>query len=195
MAQKKISSEAQAIISASDARWYVTTVGLTEKFLVTHPDSQRAWLDLGHALGQLARYDAAEHAFQRALELAGEGPQDVIFGEFGNLFRAKGDFESAMRWYRKQIDADPSDATGYLFLGNVMMKRGEFEAAEAILMEGLTCSQGCLEEVNYSIGLLKRSLGELQEASRYFSMALGMDDKFVAAKIALKDVKTALSQR
>lgn len=193
MAKKKIGAEAQAIVSASDAGLYATTVALSEAFLVDHPESQRAWLDYGHALGQLSRYDAAEHAFQKALEVAVESPKDVVYGELGNLFRAKGDFESAIRWYQKQIESDPNDATGYLFLGSIWMKQGRLEDAESTLLKGLDCKHGCQEEIQYSIGLLKRSSGQLNDAKKYFESAINLDGKFMAAKLALKDVKTAIS--
>lgn len=193
MSKKKISPEAQAIISASDAGWTATTVVLAEKFLLTHTDSQRAWLDLGHALGQLARYDDARNAFQKAMEIAADGPQDVIFGELGNLCRTQGDFDAAAQWYRKQIASDPTDATGHLFLGNLMFQQGNFAEAEAILIDGLKCQQGCQEEIHYSIGVLKRAMGQLQASKKHFESAIDLDDKYVAAKIGLKDVKTAIS--
>ena len=55
--KKQIQAQAQAIISAADAGLFATTVALTETFLKENPDSVRGWLDLGHALTCLCRYD------------------------------------------------------------------------------------------------------------------------------------------
>ena len=78
MAKKKISPEAQAIISAADAGYFATTVKLVEQFLVDHPESQRAWIDLGLALAELGRYDQAESAFQKVVELDDGGSPEVL---------------------------------------------------------------------------------------------------------------------
>ena len=191
MSKKKISPEAQAIVSASDAGLHATTASLATKFLINNPTSQRAWLDLGHALGQLSRYAEAQEAFEKAIELADGDPCDVIFGEIGNLYRAKGDFETAKSWFQKQIDADPGDATGYLFLGNTLLRQGSFDQAIEVLSGGLDCEQGCLEEIHFSIGLALRGKGDLIESKKHFQLAIEMDEKFAAAKTALKDVKSA----
>ena len=191
MAKKKISPEVQAIISAADAGHFATTIALVKKFLAENPESQRAWLDLGHAHVQLAQYDEAEQAFKKAIELVGEGESDVIFGQLGNLFKAKGDFSGAATWYQRQIEADSNDATGYVFLANLQMRQGEFEQAEETLTSALNCELGIKEEVHYSLGLLYRSTNRFPDAKSQFESALDLDPGYAAAKSALKDVKTA----
>jgi tetratricopeptide (TPR) repeat protein len=190
MSKKKISPEVQAILSASDAGLLATTVGLVKRFLVENPDSQRAWLDLGRALGQLAQYEEAKQAFLKVIELSGS-PEGAIFGELGNLDRTRGDFESAITWYQKQIEADPDDGTGYLFLGNLLMRQGNLESSETALQQALAADQVCLDEAHFSLGLVYRSQGRLAEAKTHFESALEIDENFAAAKLALKDVKSA----
>jgi tetratricopeptide (TPR) repeat protein len=189
MAKKRISPEAQAIMSAADAGLYATTVALVERFLETHPDSLRGWLDLGQSLGQLARYDEAEKAFLKVIELSGDGPCGAVYGEIGNLYRSKGDFGSAISWYQKQIDAEPAEAVGYLYLGNILMRQGDFEAAEAAFQASLACDDVCLEEAHFSLGLVNRSLGRLNQAKTYFEKAVELNSQFTQARLALKDVK------
>jgi len=178
MSKKKISPEAQAIVSAVDAGYFATTVKLAEQFLVEHPDSQRAWLDLGLALS----------AFQKVIDLDDGVPSEVL-GEIGNLYRSKGDFESAMSWYQKQIDADPDNSIGHLYLGNIRLRRGEFDSAVSIFEKALACQSVCLEEAHYSIGLAHRGKGDYNLAKVHFEKALVYDQNFAAAKVALKDVK------
>lgn len=188
MAKKKISPEAQAIVSAVDAGYFATTVKLAEQFLIDHPDSQRAWLDLGLALAELGRYDKAESALQKVIDLDDGVPPEVL-GEIGNLYRSKGDFDSAMSWYQKQIDAAPSSSMGHLYLGNIRLRRGEFDAAVSIFEKALACEDVCLEEVHYSLGLAHRGKGDFNLAKVHFEKALIYDQNFAEAKVALKDVK------
>ncbi len=188
MSKKKISPEAQAIVSAVDAGYYATTVKLAEQFLETNPNSQRAWLDLGQALAQLGRYEQAETAFQKVIDLDDGVPAEVL-GEIGNLYRSKGDFESAMGWYKKQIAASPDDSIGHLYLGNIRMRQGEFDEAVSIFESALECKQLCLEEIHYSIGLAYRGKGDFNLAKEHFEKALTYDSQFADAKVALKDVK------
>ncbi len=191
MSKKKLSPEIQAIISASDAGLLTTTVKLVEAYLVDNPSSIRGWLDLGQALLQLGRYEAAEDALHKVIELDGSqsGP---IYGEIGNLFRAKGDYETAGQWYQKQIESDPGDPIGHLYLGNLLMRKGDFANATQSLKTALACENVCLEEVHYSLGLAYRGAGELVEAKRHFEAALTYDSAFADAKVALKDVRLSL---
>jgi len=191
MSKKKISPEAQAIMSAADAGLFATTVKLVEEYLIDNPSSPRAWLDLGQAQLQLGRYFAAEKAYRKVIELDGAQPGPV-YAEIGNLFRAKGDFKTASEWYQKQIDADPTDPIGHLYLGNLLLRKGEFEAAIASFENALTCEHVCMEEVHYSLGLAYRSKGDLPKAKQHFEAALNHEPSFADAKIALKDVRTAI---
>lgn len=190
---KKISPEAQAILSAADEGLIATTVSLIHAFVDSNPSSQRAWLDLGRALGELSRYDDAESAFQKAIDLAENEPCDVAFGEIGNLYRNKGEFETAKSWYQKQIDASPQDATGYLYLGNLLLRQGKWVEAEKAFQDALGCQFVCLEETHYSLGLVNRSMGLYSEAKSHFEKALESDPSFGAAKLGLKDIKRAIS--
>ena len=191
----KLPPEVQAILNASDAGFYATTVQLLKPYLENNPDSQRGWIDYGHALGNLARYREAEAAYQRAIELTEEADRDSIYGELGNLFRNEGNYPIAADWYRKQIDANPQDATGHVFLGSLELKRGDFAAAIEILQEGLQCETFCLEELHFALGNAYRALDEFTLAKVHYDKAIAADPKYDAAKTVLKDVKNALSEQ
>jgi superkiller protein 3 len=193
MAKKKLSPEVQAIISAMDAGQFSTAVVLVKKFLDANPESQRGWLDLGHALSQLARYSEAEKAFQQAIELAKGEDCDVIYGQLGNLHKNQGDLNTAAAYYQKQIDADPTDATGYVFLSNVLMRQSKHDEVEAVLSRALGCQIGILEEVHYSLGLHYRNINELHKSQKHLNAALQLDPNYAQAKIAMKDVKTTIT--
>ena len=125
--KQQIQAQAQAIISAADAGLFATTVALAKAFLQENPSSVRAWLDLGHALTCLCRYDDAIAAYQKAIGLAEDAGQnpDGIHSELGQLYRQQGDFGSAAKCFQNQIDANPDDAAGYLMKATLQLRSGQ----------------------------------------------------------------------
>lgn len=193
--KKQIQAEAQAIISAADAGLFATTVALAESFLKDNPTSLRGWLDLGHALTCLCRYDDAVAAYEQAIKLADDAGQnpDGIHCELGQLHRQKGDFESASKCFQNQIDASPDDAAGYLMKATLQLQSGQSDQAIETLTRALDCSSGVQEEVHYSLGVAWRSQGDWVKARDQFQQALSLAPDDASSKAALKDVKSAIS--
>lgn len=181
----------QQLITASDNQWYATTVRLAQEYLAVQPESVKAMVDKGHALVKLALFDEALAMFETAIEHLGDQNPDAIYGEIGNLYRERGDFESAAKFYRKQIEGDGDDATGYLFLGTLQFQRGELESAEASLRSGLRCDVGCEEELRYALGCVLRSGRQFDAARAEFESVLRIVPSDGLAKNALKDVQGA----
>ena len=188
---KKISPEQQAVFSASDAGYYATTIKLANEVLAKEPENIRVWIELGHACWQLARYQAAEAALRNAEDLCTPDQRDVIYGEFGHLYRTQGDFVSAAQWFEKQIATDPSDATGFLFLGSLQLRRGDLDAAEQTLIRALKCEIGSLEEIHFTLGLVYAARNDLSGAANQFEKTLAIDPKHATAKKSLKDMRSA----
>ena len=189
MAKDAFKKLQQQLITASDNQWYATTVKLADEYLELQPDSIKAMLDKGHALAKLARYDAALTVFEAAIEKLGDQSPDVIYGEIGNLYRDWGDFEQATEFYKRQIESDPHDATGRLFLGTLQFQQGNFADAEQTLRDGLACEVGCEEELRYALGCVLRSAGNLKLAKAEFEQVLRIAPKDVLAKNAVKDLQ------
>jgi len=190
---KKISPQQQSIISASDSGQHATAIVLAKEFLVSDPDNLRTLVDLGHAYWQLARYAEAETTFYKAIEICEPERRDVIYGEMGNLNRARGDFASAKSWFEKQIETDPSDATGHLFLGTMQFRLGELASAQETLSRGIDCEYGCLEELHHTLGLVFAAQDDLASAANHLNQSLRIDPAYAPAKITLKDVKSAMA--
>ncbi|MDA7902699.1 tetratricopeptide repeat protein [Mariniblastus sp.] len=189
MSNKKLSPEIQAILSASDASLHATTISLVKQFLIEQPDSPRAWIDLGRALAHVFRFDEAEQAFGKVIEMSDANSAAAIYGEIGNLYRTQGKFEDAIQWYEKQISADEEDALGYLYLGNLLLRQGNSNAAETVFRKALDCKVACFDEVHYSLGLVYRALENYADAASQFKQAIELNDRHTEAKVALKDVK------
>jgi len=145
--------------------------------------------DKGHALVKLARYEEGLKMFERAIEhLNGQSP-DAIYGEIGSLYRDRGDFDKAADYFRRQIEADPDDGTGHLFLGTLRFQQGQLNEAEAALQKGLKCETGCEEEIRYALGCVLRGAGKLVEARAEFEAVLRINPRDAQAKNAIKDTQ------
>jgi tetratricopeptide (TPR) repeat protein len=191
MAKDAIKKLQQQLITASDNHWFATTVRLADEYLQLQPDSIKAMLDKGHALVKLARYEAALSIFETAIEKLGDQSPDAIYGEIGNLYRDRGDFARAAEYYNRQIEGDPNDATGRLFLGTLQFQQGDFVDAEKTLRDGLACEIGCEEELRYALGCVLRSTGQLNLAKAEFEEVLRITPKDGLAKNAVKDLQGA----
>lgn len=192
MPRKKLQPEQQERISASDAGLHATVIQLAQRWLRQQPDDFSSWLDLGHAFWQSGRFVEAKEAFDRALQISTEHPKDVIYGELGNMNRLKGDYDQAAHWYQQQMAADPNDATGYIFLGSLRFRQGELDAAIEILEQGINCQLGCIEELFYTLGLVRLAKEDFYPAIEALQKAAQLDPKHVGVQRALKDAKKAM---
>lgn len=193
MARKKLSPAQQERVSASDAGLHATVIQLARRWLQEQPNDLKAWLDLGHACWQSGRFDEAQHAFEQAMKVDSDQPKDVVFGELGNMNRMRGDYDQAARWYQQQIDADPSDATGYIFLGSLRFRQGQLDAAAEVLEQGANCQLGCLEELFYTLGLVRLAQEDFYNAIETLKKAAQIDAKHLGVQLALKDAKKAVT--
>ena len=187
---KKLPPEIQAIVSATDAGLFATAADLLQRYLQANSDSARGWIDLGHALSQLGRFDAAREAYHKAIALSdADAPVEVVFGELGHLSRTQGDFESADRWYRKQIAQAPEDATGYLFLGNLLLSAGSHLPAIETLRRGLECENATDESIHLALAHAYVSVEKYFDARQLLEKCLTAKPDLEPARRLLKDVK------
>src|SRR5437763_11326293 len=105
------------IKEASDDALPALTVARCRDPLEDYPEDATAWMFLGIALTELARYDEAEEALENAIAHCAPGALWSMFSEMGHMHKAKGAFKQAERYFRKVIAEVPDEATGYTFLG------------------------------------------------------------------------------
>jgi len=184
------------LFSAWKAGLPALTVLFGRRFVADYPDLEIAWLMLGSALSDMANYEEAEKAFARAIELSPPEKRHMGICDMGHLHERRGDFEQAMVWYRRMIEAIPADARGYVYLGGLLAKMGRLEEAEAIHRAATErCDESrLLHEAFVNLGLVLRAQGRLEEATHSFKEALRLNPGYRSAKKDLRDVERCLKE-
>ncbi len=169
------------------------TVLHARRYLADYPDDGRIWLILGLTLTEMARYEEAEQALHKAIELCPPDQRSVPLDYMGHLFRESGDYEQAAQWYRRAIEADPDDATSHIFLGAVLARQGRLHDAAESHRTATTCPRGSIDDAYFHLGLVLRSLNRYAEAADCFREALDRDPKYQEARRALQDVERCIA--
>jgi tetratricopeptide (TPR) repeat protein len=176
----------------SDGPFPALTIRYARRYLADHADHGLGWLLLGIALIELARYEEAEQALAKAIELCPWEKRQIPLAQMGHLFEEAGDYDQAAAWYRKAIEADPSDATYHIYLGAVLAKQGRLHEAEEAHRSGIECAEGCIDEAYLNLGLVLRAQERFQEAADCFREAISIDPDYRVARRALRDVERCL---
>ena len=97
---------------------------VSRKLLCAFPDFNLGRVLQGVILYELARYDEAEQVLHDAMLGLPLEHQHHGYVHLGHLYRERGDYDRAERWYRKAIELDPENAGRHIFLGALGEKRG-----------------------------------------------------------------------
>ena len=124
-----------------------------------------------------------------------ESKRYIVLAKMGHIFRFRGDYETAAEWYRKTIDSNPNDTTGYIFLGAALARQGKLDEAEAVHRTATQCKEGCIDEAYHNLGLVLRGQGRLEESRECFTKALEIDPDYEVAQEALDDLIEAIAYR
>jgi tetratricopeptide (TPR) repeat protein len=176
----------------SKGAYPAATIRYARRYLLDYPDDGLAWLLLGIELTAMARYEEAEQALVKALDLRPTAKSFLPLIDMGHLFKYSGDFDQAAAWYRKAAEADPTDATGYIFLGAVLARQGRFGEAEEAHRTATACPEGCVDEAYLNLGFVWRARERFAEAAECFREAIRLDPDYREAKSALRDVERCL---
>jgi tetratricopeptide (TPR) repeat protein len=182
--------------AASNANLPALTVLRGRRYLGRYPDHGYAWHLFGIALLELARYDEAEQAISNALRLCPEEKRQIPLCDMGYLFKFRGNYEQAARWYQEAIDAAPRDTQGYIYLGSLLALQGRLREAEEVHRKATeTCYEGCLDEAFFNLGCVLLAQERFEESADCFREAIQRDPGYRAARKALRDVEHCLKMR
>jgi Flp pilus assembly protein TadD len=188
------SSRKRRLERLSEGPFAALTILDAQSYLADYPRDVRAWILLGVALADLARYDEAERALATALDFCEDEDRCWVMVSMGTLFRESGRFEQAASWYRQAIEAAPEEATFPIYLGAMLAKQGRFAEAEAAHRAATACTAGHVEEAYFNLGLVLRAQERFEEAAACFREAIRREPGYREARQALRDVRLCLTR-
>jgi tetratricopeptide (TPR) repeat protein len=99
----------------------------------------------------------------------------------GNKFLAMGDFNKAIKYYKKSSHLNPDYTKGYFNLGSLLARQGRLEEALKFYKKVLELEPE-FAEVHYCLGNLFLIRGEFEEAIKEFNQALEIDPELTEAR-------------
>ncbi len=180
------------IRKAYDGDQAATVVLLASRYLRTHPNDLEVIFNYAEMLYQMTRYDEAVRVYLDVIARF-ESKRWALFNKLGDLFRYRGDFETAAKWFQKGTEERPDDAGSFIFLGAVQARQGMLTKAEETHRRATRCKQGCIDEAYHNLGLVLRGQGRLAEAADSFRKAIELCPEYAHAIEALQDVEATLA--
>ena len=97
-----------------------------------------------------------------------------------NIYRRTGEFENAIRAYRRLIALEPDFAYAHYYLGFAHYKEGEFEEAQQALEQAIQLAAHH-SNFHFTLGLLLYDMRNFEEALASFSRAIDLKPSLVEA--------------
>jgi tetratricopeptide (TPR) repeat protein len=112
----------------------------------------------------------AERCYRLALE-ADPGSANAM-QSIGLLHAQRGDFQTALIWAKRAVEADPDYALGHNLLGNVLLALKRYEEALAALAKSPTGSTRAAVVLRYQMSLCHAGLRRWSEAEQTLRAAV-----------------------
>jgi tetratricopeptide (TPR) repeat protein len=157
---------------ASNRRQSHLAVAIGERYCRRHPDHAPAWLFLGRALAETARYAEARKVLHRCLTIAPPDRRPGVLAQLGHAEALAGNFAAAESWYRDAFAAAAADGEERLYLGEILFRQGKLAEAEAILREVTGAGNESVGEAWHLLGDVLASQAQYVEALTCFERAV-----------------------
>jgi hypothetical protein len=94
-----------------------------ERLTAERPQDARVWNDLGNLLALASRFEEAEAAYRKSLEL--EPARASARFNLGLLYQQRGDAKAALKEYRQLLEDHPGHAWGHYLTGAIYEQAGQ----------------------------------------------------------------------
>jgi tetratricopeptide (TPR) repeat protein len=154
------------------ASYWKDSESLWTHALACAPDNLTARINLGNALLQQGKVDAAMKNFQIALQLAPESAEASY--NLGNALLLKGEPEAAAICFEKALEIRPNYVEAHINLGNACFQQGNVNEAISHFRRALELKTGDAK-VYYDLGNALSKNGETDKAIICFQQALHLN--------------------
>jgi tetratricopeptide (TPR) repeat protein len=175
---------------------YAKAAEYLERTLAMNPEARAAHYQLGLAYRGLGRLEEAEtHLRQRASEEV--MPPDPLMARLDGLLQTSvayhsravqasraGEWSKAVEYFRKEVELDPQNPTGWLDLGVATYRSGRADEALEHVQRALQISPQ-YARAHYVAGSLVALNGRDREAIQSFTAAATYETNFVEAHLSL----------
>ena len=162
---------------------------LTRELIGDYDDYGPGYAHYGMYLVELARYEEAKEAIEKAIQLCPDDKLHIPHYQMGYIYEFRGDFEEAAKWFKKAIELRPHDAEVHGILGSLLARQGKLKKAEQCYLTALECPEGDLDEVYLNCGFVLRAQDRFDEALGYFQAVFESDPECEAAELGVKDMQ------
>jgi tetratricopeptide (TPR) repeat protein len=172
--------------STTKAQWLSELAG-DRQAAAAQPGNAEAYLTLGRALHALGEADAAAQALDHALEL-----QPKLAGaltERGVIFADAEKWQQAMEMFRRATEAAPELPSAHLWLGDMLLRTGDFAGAGTEFSTVLRLDPGNSGACQGQ-GLVAIQEGDFDRAAEAFRQALAIRPGYVDAEEGLAHALT-----
>ena len=161
-----------------------------QKLLVRQPNRADLYLRLGRAEASAGQRAQAEAAYRRALELGAPSAHYLL----GQLYEAQGEPARAEQAYQQLIAQHPDHRAGLCHLADLLLKRGDEEAAKNLLLAVLALDPDDAHAL-HSMGTLEANQGQYRQALQRFERILQRHPRDLPARRSLSHLLLKTGQR
>ncbi len=182
----------QILLNEYGKRNVATTIEIAKDYINLYPKDGAAWIIIGDLYTDIARYDDALAAFRNAKRYVPNERLDMVFSQLGQLYREKGSYKVAEKWYRKAVEHNPQSTRNYIFLGGFLACMGRFDEAKFFHNKAVKLKKDTWDEAHFNLGLIYRAEGNYEKALKHFEKAIEIDPNYAEAIEEKNDVLNAI---
>lgn len=173
---------------ADEAGHVALTRHLCEQVLADKPDHGPTLIRYAACLADLALYEHAAAALDRADRVVPAEKRQLVLAQRGHLRESQGDFDAAEQFFLAAHKHDADDATYLIYAGSSAFARGDIARAESLARKALACSEGCIDEAYFNLGGYLLAQKRYDEARECYERAIEIDPDYEIAKKRLDDL-------
>jgi tetratricopeptide (TPR) repeat protein len=182
---------------AGTNRDYVTSAQLYEQAVAKDPKYMDAWNALGWTYNNLKRYDKAEAALRKALEIIPTAR--YAHNNLGQALEGQKKYNESIPEFEKEIELNPKDPWAHENLGRVYVLLDQFDKAVPVL-EAAAMAAPENPAVQFNLGRAYAKTGQPDKAAEALSRSVELEPtparwNGVAYEMALDKIELSQAQK